>query len=133
MHHGPRVSLCMLVAGQRNCSQGFLLNTMIVHKAHHLHGKHLRWRHQPIGHRVRKVTPYGIAARALSKAPELPLGQCSKHHNCVCQPGMNRRCRIGHRAGSAAPAATPLHVGKAQFMTPQRRGKPRRVTAIIAV
>ena len=133
VHHRPWVVLRVVVGGQGDGPQCLLAHPMVVHEALHLHGEHLRRRHQPIGCRLGAFADNRLAPGALAEAAKLALGQRPEHHHAFGQPAGDGGCGVADSGGPAATTAAPLHVGEPKLPAAQGGGKARGVAAVVAV
>ena len=104
-------------------------------KRRHLHGEHLRRRHQAVGHGERRVAVDGLDLRALAEPPELALAPAPGRHDHAVGQARRRSPRPRwpsrpRRRRRRRPTACWRSAGRWQ---PERGRQARRVVAIVAV
>ena len=129
VHHRSRVVLCVLVAGEGDGAQRFLLHAVLVHEAPHAHRVLLRGREHAVGLRERVRTLGAGAASRLAEAAVLPLRERAVDDDDISEAGVDRRRAVGDGARSAAPAAAPDEVAEPVLRQPQRGGDTVRQAA----
>ena len=133
MHHRARVGLGVMIGGERDGALRRIGDLVLVQEAHRAHGVALRRRHHAIGRVERRLAGGDATWRRGTEALELALRQRPEHHDAIGHAAGHRRRGIAHGGRSAASAAAPVHVGKAQRRQAERRGQARWVVAVVGV
>src|SRR5208337_2748678 len=109
IHDGARIELRVMVVGQRDRRQRFLVDTVIMHEAARSQCDPLRGNIEPVGRGVGRGTRDRVTYRGLAETAELALGEGAEDDAVFRVTGVDRGGRVADRARSTPTTAPPDH------------------------
>src|ERR1700732_2022340 len=130
VHHGARVELRMVVIGERDRRERFLVDSVLIHEAARAQRDPLRGHIEAVRRGIRTGARDVLVDRRLAEASELALGEGAKRDDILRIAGDQGRSRITHRRGTATASAAPYHPGEAELLEPERGREARRLVTV---